>query len=181
MVFCSGAISGIVSRTSTAPFDRVKILLQADKVKRDGRPRIPHGTGSIQRVCKFVYKDAGIRGFWQGNLANVLKVAPESATKFFLYDLTTQSLFEHKSKLALADRLTAGCIAGAVSQLVVYPLDVTKTRLAAANSGQYDGIWHCISKTVRREGFLALYKGVRPALAAIMPASAVDLAVYVRL
>eukprot|EP00038_Savillea_parva_P003192 m.122183 g.122183 ORF g.122183 m.122183 type:complete len:458 (+) comp11098_c0_seq2:535-1908(+) len=178
MVFTAGAISGIISRTSTAPFDRVKILLQADPSKNSGKPRIPHGSGSIRAACHLVYKDAGIRGFWRGNLANVLKVTPESATKFYLYDLTTGTLFRGKEQLALTDRFTAGCIAGALSQLVVYPLDVTKTRLAASRSGQYRGIWDCISSTVRHEGFMALYKGVRPAVAAIVPAAGVDLAVY---
>ena len=59
-----------------------------------------------------------------------------------------------------------------------YPLDVTKTRLAASKAGQYTGILDCMTSTVRGEGFLALFKGVRPALAAIIPASGVDLAVY---
>lgn len=177
-VFLAGAISGIVSRTSTAPFDRIKILLQADGTTKKGNPRVAPGSGLIRRTCQYVYKDGGIRGFWRGNLANILKVTPESATKFYLYDYTMRTLYGNKEQLAATDRLTAGCIAGAVSQLVVYPLDVTKTRLAASKSGQFKGIWHCIQMTIRHEGYSAMYKGVRPALAAIIPASGVDLAVY---
>ena len=118
-MFAAGAVSGIVSRTSTAPLDRIKIILQVDGSKKSGVPRIPHGPGAMRGAISLIYKDGGMRGFWRGNGANILKVMPESATKFFMYDLTTQHLFKHKDRLSMTDRLTAGCIAGAVSQLLV--------------------------------------------------------------
>ena len=44
-----------------------------------------------------------------------------------------QGMVEDDSgKITIAGRLVSGCTAGAVSQLAVYPLDVTKTRLVRA-------------------------------------------------
>ena len=52
-----------------------------------------------------------------------------------------------------------------------YPLDIVKTRLAASSMGDYRGIWHCMRHSVQREGYRAMFKGIGPALLAIMPAS----------
>ena len=65
-----------------------------------------------------------------------------------------------------------------MSQCAVYPLDVTKTRLAVASAGTYRGITHVLYKTAAEEGVGALFKGLSVALLAIMPAAGIDLAVY---
>lgn len=62
--------------------------------------------------------------------------------------------------------------------MAIYPLDVTKTRLAVSVTGTYSGIIDCITNTVTREGFSALYRGIVPALVGIIPAAGIDLAVY---
>eukprot|EP00913_Durusdinium_trenchii_P013222 g12411.t1 len=124
------------------------------------------GNAPNLKAARAILRDGGLRAFWQGNGANVLKVMPESAVKFLVYDKVKDR------------RLLAGSVAGCVSQLVVYPLDVIKTRLAAAPAGAYNGIFDCIQVTVWKEGIQALYKGLWPALLAIIPASGIDLAVY---
>jgi solute carrier family 25 phosphate transporter 23/24/25/41 len=63
-------------------------------------------------------------------------------------------------------------------QVLVYPLDVAKTRLAVARAEQFQGLVHCLRSTVQREGVGGLYKGITPALAGIMPVAGVDLAAY---
>ena len=60
---------------------------------------------------------------------------------------------------------------GSRSRAFRYPLDIVKTRLAASSKGDYRGIWHCLRHSVQAEGYRALFKGIGPALLAIMPAS----------
>ena len=60
----------------------------------------------------------------------------------------------------------SGTCGGMASILAVHPLDTVRTRLQAAPAGAYRGAWHCARVTVRREGPLALYKGLAWPLAA---------------
>lgn len=180
-IFIAGGASGIVSRSMTAPLDRVKIMLQA------GAPKGTRETGSnpkewqsgrVRNAARVIYKDSGVKGFWRGNGANILKVMPESAMKFVTYDLVKGVICSDPDEITIPERLVAGCTAGAVSQLAIYPLDVTKTRLAVSTTGTYSGIIDCIRNTVTREGPGALYRGIVPALVGIIPAAGIDLAVY---
>lgn len=71
----AGAIAGAVSRTCTAPLDRLKVFLQVQ-------------TNRVRITDSFYYllKEGGARSFWRGNGINVLKIAPESAIKFAAYE-----------------------------------------------------------------------------------------------
>ncbi|CAE7334909.1 Slc25a23 [Symbiodinium natans] len=182
LIFCAGAFSGIMSRTLTAPLDRIKIMMQAGNAPKIGSHRPGHRwdarSPKLRAAARAILRDGGPGAFWQGNGANVLKVMPESAVKFLVYDKVKSAVAHTETLLPVSERLVAGSVAGCISQAVVYPLDVTKTRLAAAPAGTYSGILDCIQRTVALEGFRALYKGIGSALLAIVPAAGIDLAVY---
>lgn len=61
---------------------------------------------------------------------------------------------------------------------MIYPLEITKTRLALAENKIYAGIFDCMRKIVKFEGFLSLYKGLNASLMGIIPYSSVDLALF---
>mmetsp|Transcript_91658 Transcript_91658/g.163129 ORF Transcript_91658/g.163129 Transcript_91658/m.163129 type:complete len:443 (-) Transcript_91658:147-1475(-) len=184
-IFCAGAFSGIMSRTLTAPLDRIKVMLQAGNAPTLEGQAAPHRWenrgktgGRVIGATRAILTDGGIRAFWQGNGANVIKVMPESAVKFLVYDKVKAFMSNSGFQLPVSERLLAGSVAGCVSQLAVYPLDVIKTRMAVSPVATYTGIYHCIQSTVVHEGPWALYKGIGPALMAIVPACGIDLAVY---
>lgn len=54
----------------------------------------------------------------------------------------------------------SGAIAGVSEILVMYPLDVVKTRQQLATTDAYNGTIKCIRKIVAEEGFSRLYKGI---------------------
>eukprot|EP00042_Codosiga_hollandica_P039043 m.324710 g.324710 ORF g.324710 m.324710 type:complete len:130 (-) comp55541_c0_seq12:391-780(-) len=103
--------------------------------------------------------------FWRGNGVNVLKVAPETALKFLIFDQAKRRISELRghTSISMSDRFLGAASAGAISQTIVYPLEVVKTRLTAATKGQYRGLWHCASKLVQTNGLRAFYRGyLRP-------------------
>ncbi|KAL1992420.1 hypothetical protein VTN49DRAFT_4452 [Thermomyces lanuginosus] len=62
-------------------------------------------------------------------------------------------------------QFTAGAVAGVSEILVMYPLDVVKTRVQlqkGAGTGEeaYKGMFDCLQKIVRHEGFSRLYRGI---------------------
>ena len=56
----------------------------------------------------------------------------------------------------------AGISGGIFEAISLQPLDFAKTRLQMDKRGRYNNMFDCISKVSRKEGFLALYKGLTP-------------------
>lgn len=71
----AGGVAGAVSRTCTAPLDRLKVYMQVQPRKR-----------GIVECFRYLLREGGVRSFWRGNGINVLKIAPESAIKFAAYE-----------------------------------------------------------------------------------------------
>ncbi len=76
----AGGLAGAVSRTATAPFDRLKVFLitRSDVVPPPGK--VAHnplgGIRALHDAISRIYLEAGIRGFWVGNGLNVVKIFP---------------------------------------------------------------------------------------------------------
>ncbi|KAL7010314.1 hypothetical protein EMMF5_000335 [Cystobasidiomycetes sp. EMM_F5] len=63
--------------------------------------------------------------------------------------------------------LISGSVGGAAQVIIGQPLDTLKVRAQLAKPGQYRNTWDIATQTVRREGFLALYKGMASPLVGI--------------
>lgn len=67
-------------------------------------------------------------------------------------------------------QISAGGIAGFLEICAMYPLDVVKTRFQVQKGkSQYTSIADCFGKTIRNEGFFAIYKGILPPILAETP------------
>lgn len=71
-----------------------------------------------------------------------------------------------------------GSIAGGISQSVIYPMEVLKTRLCLRTTGQYSGIADAAKQIWMTEGIRSFYRGYLPNLIGILPYAGIDLAVY---
>lgn len=73
--------------------------------------------------------------------------------------------------------IIAGGITGGIEICITYPTEYVKTQLQLdGKSGagkQYEGIWDCVTKTVKGRGFLGLYRGLSVLLYGSIPKSAV--------
>ncbi|XP_046894891.1 calcium-binding mitochondrial carrier protein SCaMC-3b [Hypomesus transpacificus] len=168
----AGAMAGAVSRTGTAPLDRLKVFLQV------------HGSSSrginIWTGLKGMVQEGGVRALWRGNGINVLKIAPESAIKFMAYEQIKWFIRGSKegASLRVQERFLAGSLAGATAQTIIYPMEVLKTRLTLRKTGQYSGMADCAKQILRKEGVRAFYRGYVPNTLGIIPYAGIDLAVY---
>ncbi|KAM4675015.1 mitochondrial adenyl nucleotide antiporter SLC25A23-like [Discoglossus pictus] len=166
----AGGVAGAVSRTGTAPLDRLKVLMQVHGSQSQSR--------SMLRGLINMIEEGGIRALWRGNGINVLKIAPESAIKFMAYEQIKKLIRGEHETLRVRERFIAGSLAGAIAQTVIYPMEVLKTRLALRRTGQYSGMCDCARQIMRTEGIRAFSKGYLPNLLGIVPYAGIDLAVY---
>lgn len=166
----AGAAAGAVSRTGTAPLDRMKVFLQVHASKNNNI--------SLVSGFKDMVKEGGLSSLWRGNGINVLKIAPETAIKFMAYEQYKTMLSSEPGKVKTHERFLAGSLAGASAQTAIYPMEVLKTRLTLRKTGQYSGIFDCAKKILKKEGVKAFYKGYVPNILGIIPYAGIDLAVY---
>ncbi|XP_051896248.1 calcium-binding mitochondrial carrier protein SCaMC-3-like [Pristis pectinata] len=165
----AGAVAGAVSRTWTAPLDRLKIYVQVNAIKQ----RV-----DLLGSWKVMVKEGGYISLWRGNGINVVKIAPETGIKFLAYDQYKKFFSDSHTKLDIHQRFAAGSLAGVTAQTIVYPMEVLKTRLALGNTGQYKGINDCMRTIIKNEGFAGLYRGYLPNLLGIIPYAGIELTVY---
>uniref|UniRef100_A0A3P8Z2N8 Solute carrier family 25 member 25 n=1 Tax=Esox lucius TaxID=8010 RepID=A0A3P8Z2N8_ESOLU len=166
----AGGVAGAVSRTCTAPLDRLKVLMQVHASRTNS---MCIAGGFTQMI-----REGGVRSLWRGNGMNVIKIAPESAIKFMAYEQIKRLIGSNQETLGILERFVAGSLAGAIAQSSIYPMEVLKTRLALRKTGQFSGIADCAKHIFRKEGMAAFYKGYVPNLIGIIPYAGIDLAVY---
>eukprot|EP01126_Amoeba_proteus_P065048 TRINITY_DN9184_c0_g1_i1.p1 TRINITY_DN9184_c0_g1~~TRINITY_DN9184_c0_g1_i1.p1 ORF type:complete len:370 (+),score=59.92 TRINITY_DN9184_c0_g1_i1:122-1231(+) len=130
----AGGIAGSVSRTITAPLDRIKTLVQA---KSDLI------TGGFIKGIQNIYKDGGARSFWRGNGINVLKIIPESSLMFTFFEIMKACVCEDSHQPSFYERFLSAGTAGLLTGTIVYPLETTKTRLITAPTGNCSFIDWC--------------------------------------
>ncbi|CAG8442925.1 9279_t:CDS:2 [Ambispora leptoticha] len=160
--FVAGALAGAVSRTATAPFDRLKIFLQTQTVapslklsatktlqkqqhggvidnKNVAAPVARQSTSGLSNVTnaiKELYRQGGILNFFRGNGLNVAKIAPENSIKFYSYEqskaIISYSTGQSVESIGMSGRFLAGGIAGLLSQFSIYPLEALKTRVMSS-------------------------------------------------
>ena len=87
-----------MSRTATAPFDRLKIFLitrSPELVVAGDLARSPkaaaRGMKAIFGAIGRIYLEGGVLAFWVGNGLSVAKIFPESAIKFYSYETSVRS------------------------------------------------------------------------------------------
>ncbi|RNA09636.1 calcium-binding mitochondrial carrier S -2 isoform X2 [Brachionus plicatilis] len=166
----AGAFAGAVSRTCTAPFDRLKTVMQALGSRK--KIKVIGGFGHM-------LKEGGLRSLWRGNGMNVIKIAPEAALKFTFYEeLKTYFIKDKNREANVFERFCAGSMAGALAQSTIYPMELLKTRMVLGKTGEYSSIFDCAGKIIKYEGLLAFYKGFVPNILGIIPYAGTDLAVY---
>ncbi|XP_043819932.1 calcium-binding mitochondrial carrier protein SCaMC-1-like isoform X7 [Dromiciops gliroides] len=166
----SGGIAGAVSRTCTAPLDRLKIIMQVQAA----RSKHIHFVDGF----KHMVREGGVLSLWRGNGVNILKIAPETAIKVLAYDQYKALLTHDSTKINNIERFVSGSLAGATAQTLIYPLEVIKTRLALGRTGQYSGMFSCAMQIMKNEPLGTFYKGYIPNFLSILPYAGIDLSVY---
>merc|ERR1719253_2129044 len=174
--FALGGTAGAISKTITAPIERVKLVIQT----QDANPKIisgevPRYTG-IGNCFSRIQSEQGFAAFWRGNFTNCIRYFPTQAFNLAFKDSIKAQFPKYSPKTDFwpffGVNLASGGAAGAGSLCIVYPLDYARTRLASdVGSGKktFNGLGDCIVKTARGpKGVMGLYNGFGVSVAAII-------------
>ncbi|KAI1000927.1 Mitochondrial oxaloacetate transport protein [Podosphaera aphanis] len=164
----SGATSGILGAALGSPFFLIKTRLQSFS------PFMPVGTQHNYRNTvnglRKIYSGEGTAGLFRGVSAAMVRTGFGSSTQLPTYFLAKRTLVKH---FGLQDgpvlHFASSSASGFAVCCVMHPPDTVMSRLYNQNGDLYRGVYDCLAKTVRTEGFLAIYKGFLPHLARILP------------
>ena len=169
------------------PLDTLKFRLQCETVEGGLK-----GAALVRQTAVKMYADGGLRACYRGVTMGLVGMFPYSAIDMGMFELLKKSYKSYYAKKMSCheDDVQPGNIAtgiigassGAFGASVVYPLNVVRTRLQTQGTSMhratYTGIWDVTTKTIQREGYRGLYKGLTPNLLKVAPALSITWVVY---
>ncbi|KAI0661025.1 mitochondrial carrier [Cubamyces menziesii] len=184
----AGGIAGAVSRTCTAPFDRLKIFLITRPPELGGTSLTPQapvrGFKAIGGAIARIYAEGGVLAFWTGNGLSVAKILPESAIKFLAYESSKRMFAKYWDKvedprdISGVSRFLSGGMGGITSQLTIYPIETLKTQMMSSAGGQKRSLREAARRVWGLGGIRAFYRGLTIGLIGVFPYSAIDMSTF---
>lgn len=155
------------AKTTVAPLDRIKILLQAHNkhYKNDG----------VLSGLRNIVARESVWALYKGNGAQMVRIFPYASTQFTsfeLYKKVLNSIWGNNKYLSKGTSAVAGSLAGVTAVFLTYPLDTIRARLAFQVSGEhvYTGIVNAAVTIFKSEGgFRALYRGFTATVCGMIP------------
>lgn len=147
-----------------------------------------HASRPLFVELRALFAEEGLRGFFKGNAANCLKVAPTKGIQFLAFEALKRLFFRLRdpaspnAKLPLSpyERLAAGGLAGMAAATFCYPLEVAKT-LLTAHPESYKGVLSTMISVARQQGPRGLYRGLSPTIVAMFPYVGLEFMIYEQL
>jgi len=164
----AGGISGAVSKTITAPLEKVKLAIQ----NQDSNPRIL--SGEMKRYTSMAncftrhITELGPSSLWRGNVANCIRYVPTAAFNLAFKDNIKRLFPKYDKKTEFAkfagSQIASGAAAGGATNTLVYPLIYVRTVLGAdlGKVKKYNSMFDCLVKTAKNNGVMSLYNGIGP-------------------
>lgn len=169
----SGALAGVMSRTATAPLERVKILNQVQNLSHE----------TTCQTLKRIWTQEGVKGLYKGNGVNAIRIAPYNAIQLAAFHRYKHMLGVEADKPT--SKLIVASSASAMTSIVAsYPLDVIRSTLTIqgengfVNRIAYRGIADTARDIYRTKGVRGLYNGMSASLIGITPYVGVNLAMF---
>ncbi|XP_047500935.1 graves disease carrier protein-like isoform X1 [Penaeus chinensis] len=163
----AGGVAGMCAKTTVAPLDRIKILLQAHN-----KHYKHHGVFSGLRN---IVAQENFLALYKGNGAQMVRIFPYASTQFTsfeVYKKLLNNVWGDRRYLSKLTSAVAGSLAGVTAVFLTYPLDTIRARLAFQVSGEhrYTGIVNAAVTIFQTEGGArALYRGFTATVCGMIP------------
>ncbi|KAF1316459.1 hypothetical protein FI667_g15399, partial [Globisporangium splendens] len=181
--FVAGGAAGIVAKSVLAPVERVKIMFQVNE-KRHFSFRNAFNLG------REIYVQDGFRALFRGNMLNILRVIPYAGVQHSSFDFFRRKFHAYNfaqaeksrspqqyQKLSNLQLVTAGSLAGGMSLIMAYPLDIVRARyMVQQGKYQYNTLYEAVMSMYKREGARSFSRGIVPSLLGTLPYTGIGFA-----
>ncbi|XP_050684240.1 mitochondrial thiamine pyrophosphate carrier-like [Leptidea sinapis] len=177
--FSCGLCAGCCTATLVSPIEVIRVRQMLVKEQYRG----------LLNGARAVYMSGGIFAFYEGLSASVLMLGPQVGITFAVYGFIQPVIINYLRKAGevethsriqaehlLVASTFAALISGFVAKVTMYPFDLAKRRLQIASHREENkyftpttsrnlvkcvNLVQCITDTVKAEGFLGLYRGLK--------------------
>ncbi|EMR09390.1 hypothetical protein PNEG_02336 [Pneumocystis murina B123] len=160
-IMFAGFFSAFPATFVTAPFERVKIILQIQGQNEKNK------FNGICHVLKHLYKTDGIKSVFRGGYMTLARDAPGSAVYFGVYETTKRYMMEDNSELSLGTTIIAGGLAGIAMWSAIFPIDTVKSAIQGSDKISVKSI----CTTLYRQGISRFFPGFGTAMLRSFPAN----------
>ncbi|KAL4483029.1 hypothetical protein ABPG74_019055 [Tetrahymena malaccensis] len=168
--FLFGGISGCVATSVIQPIDTVKVQIQVI-----GESNAKGGAGALStnpfQVAQRVIQHEGVRGLYKGLDAALLRQITYGTTRLGLFRyLSDHHKAKHKRNLTFGEKALFSSFSGFIGCLVGNPADVSLVRcqrdslLPPDQRRNYKHVGDALTRMVREEGILSLWRGSIPTI-----------------
>lgn len=138
------------------------------------KTRLIHGNEGMLRGAMNIIKKEGPGGVYRGWAATTVKQASNQGLRFMAFGQYKKFMLgDEKRGLNPIEALFGGMMSGLFSTVCNNPADLIKTRMQGLDGTKYKGAVDCLTTVVKEEGVLALWNGVIPRLARVVPGQGV--------
>lgn len=143
----AGAAAGMLQSFACAPVELVKTRQQLSK-PGDGMP------SGAWAGARHIIRTGGFKALFRGLCVTIARDSPAFAIYFTSYEAMM------RGDQSVMKVFMAGGAAGTLSWVVLYPIDVVKSRIQSDVVGKYAGAWDCFVQSVRTDGWRCMSRGV---------------------
>lgn len=173
----SPLLAGVAARATVStlfsPLELLRTRLQSTPSHIDN-PRTFRET--LLGVRRMVHAE-GIQSLWRGLPSTLWRDVPFSGVYWMGYE-SSKVLLRKQGYDGLSVTFVGGALSGACAAILTSPFDVLKTRRQATSGYKAVRTFSLAWEIVRNEGYNALFAGLAPRLAKIMPACGIMISCY---
>lgn len=172
MKFTAGSLAGALGSLVGNPFDVLKTRMMASETL---------ATPSLSNTAKELYTAQGIKVFYRGIEANIMRAMVLNGTKMGCYDQIKEMITVSKLvPVGLPTQFCSAFGAGFFMATTVAPFDMVRTKLMnqPPDNKVYTGFVDCFTKIVSKNGITGLYAGFIPIWARFAPTTCLQLIIF---
>ena len=170
-----GAWAGFMQCFVVGPIELVRCRLQTDMSRKVKTGTVWERDPHFREIRSIYRNEGGIRGFFRGFNATVIRDVPGFMIQFYTYESLKRAFEVNESKIGL---MTVGGIAGMIGWFATYPQDIVKTNIQLNRDMKSTSFWNTAIHMVKTNGMRSMFRGLAPCLLRAFPVNGVGFMAY---